>query len=96
MLYVMHYITNINKSNISGQLTNLKTWKETNNFSGYMYPLNCSLHCMYEVFLHMQHSTETWIIGTDLYHENENKLTKWLMQKCTSQQWVNISTYGSN
>ena len=32
---MMHYITNINKSNIASQLplimTNFKTWKETNN-----------------------------------------------------------------
>ena len=107
MLNMMHYITNINKSNSPGQLplirTILKIWKETNNF----FPLNCSIHCgrtlytkcnnvttcMYEVFLYMQHSTEKFILI--LYNENKHKLIKWLMQKCMSWQWVNITTSGS-
>ena len=49
MLSMMHYITNVNKSNIASQLplimTNLKTQNGTNNFLRNMYPLNCSQHC---------------------------------------------------
>ena len=48
-LYMMYYIININKSNIAWRLplimTNLKTWKETNNFLRTMHPFNCSLYC---------------------------------------------------
>ena len=55
MFYMMHYITNINKSDIASQLplimTNLKTQKETNNFLGTMHPLNCSLHCRRTLYM---------------------------------------------
>ena len=50
---------------------------------------------MYEVFLHMQHNTKTEKLILILYNENNCKLIKCLMQKCTSWQWVNIKTSGS-
>ena len=60
ILYMIHYITNIDKSNIASQLrlimTNLKNERKL-IYLGTMHPLNCSLHCKRTLYMKNDNAT---------------------------------------
>ena len=106
ILYMMQYVMSINKAimpaNCHWFWKNLRIQNETNHFSEprtlsiVLYTIYKNINACRKYFYICNIALNQTHFIPILYNETKHKLIKWLMEKCTSWQWVKISTCGSN